>query len=33
MNSGQIPYYAGYDSYDFLKKNPFNKTTYGSQKE
>ena len=33
MSSRQIPYYDGYDSYDFPKKNPFNKTTYGSQKE
>ena len=33
MSSGQILYYDGYDSYDFPKKIPFNKTTYGSQKE
>ena len=33
MSSGQIPYCDGYDSYDFPKKIPFNKTTYGSQKE
>ena len=33
MSSGQIPYYDGYDSDDFPKKIPFNKTTYGRQKE
>ena len=33
MSSGEIPYYDGYDSYDFPKKVPFNKTTFGSQKE
>ena len=33
MSAGQILYYDGYDSYDFPKKIPFNKTTYGSQKE
>ena len=33
ISSGQIPYYDGYDNYDFRKKIPFNKTTYVSQKE
>ena len=33
MRSGKIPYYDRYDSYDFPQKNPFNKITYGSQKE
>ena len=31
MSSGQIS--DGYESYNFPKKNPFNKTTYESQKE
>ena len=33
MSSEKIPYYDGYDSYDFPKKNPINKTTCGSQNE
>ena len=33
MSSGQIPYYDGYDSYDFPKKIPFKKTTYGDRKK
>ena len=33
MSSEQISYYDGYDSYMIFKKIPFDKTTYGSQKE
>ena len=33
MSCGQILYYDEYDSYDFPKKNSFNITTHGSQKE